>query len=324
MPVQLLRRSARERRRILLAMGLCAIGAVVSGAPAALPVWVFVPLAGLAAGALALAFPRLRSFAEAGALAWLGLALLMRALPHSVLDPAVGGGPLAAFATWTVLLALARGLRQVLLRLPGPVLTGPCFKLRAGSWVDIHRLWYGLVPTPGMGPRYGDPDCVAIEDVDTTPGRMRLVTRTRHQNARITGLQILEADPPFHIRLSAREETPQGVIPAGVSEIFFVDLGDRRLVLFSHTFPRMALGTALLAWLDDAPGRLLDRRLATIERRATAEGAALGAPLPGLGDPTQAAFAEWQMDAAQDTAESAASQNRAAHPRGTRRWRQAS
>ncbi len=342
MPVQLLRRVSRERRRISLVMALCTLGVAVAGAPGGLPGWVFVPLAGLASAALALAFPRARSLAEAGAMAWLALLLLAPALPGNRPGPGAGDDPLTALAAWICLAGIARWLRYGLLSLPGPVLTAPRFKVRAGSRADIFRLWYGLVPAPGTGPRCGDPDCAAVEGASTAPasahasapGPGQPVSRGCRDAARVTSLHILEADPPFHIRLSAREETRHGVTQAGMSEIFFADLGDRRLVLFSHTFPQMALGTALLAWLDDSPGRLLDRRLASIEHRTAGETAGEQADrtVPtacAKADTVQTAFAEWRADAARDAADSTESTERddsddGRAPGSARSWRQAS
>ena len=303
MPIRLMRKLLRERRRIaLVAILLFAALRLAGPAPVAQP----LPAAALALGlgwlfgVVAVLTPGLRGCCEAVALAGLAFAGLVRALPGSALDLAgpAGDTPLA-LGCWVGLFALVLGMRRALVVLPQPRLHNRRFKARAGSRVDISRLWYGLVPTPAQAARYGDPDLVAIEDMSLCLGRVRLVTQAAPEPPRETHLQILEVEAPFHIRLRACEGDGRGVMGAtGVSEIFLIELGPRRLVLFAHEFPEMPLGRAILAWLDDTPGRLLDRRLAIIERRARIEDA--GSKAPGADPAGARPHAGWDTDAARD------------------------
>lgn len=295
MPIHLMRRCFRERRRFALVVVLVFLAQHLAGLDAnTLPLatgWVAVG-AGLVAALAAALAPALRGYAEAMALAGLGFAGLARVLPGSSVDLASPAGDgLAAAAVLVSFVVLASGARHALAALPWPDLRNPRFRARAGTRADIFRLWYGLVPTPGMTARYGDPDVIAIDGAGPQPSRIRLVTHRAPDRPRETLLQVLEVEAPFHIRFAVSECDPCGTqTPAGTSEIFLVELGPRRLVLFTHDFPRLSLGRALLAWLDDAPGRLLDRRLATIERRALAPGAHPGAVATGhpLGAPAAA------------------------------------
>ena len=294
MSVGLMRRVLRERRRfavlVLLIYAALKLAGPDAGALPLAPAFTAI----LAAGALALAaavVPRLRSYAETMALAGLGVAGLVRALPGSPadLDWSAGIGPAAA-AGWIGLAVLARGLRHAARTSRSPNLRGLRFQARSGTRVDVLRLWYGLVPTPGMAAHYGDPEVSAIEDAGARLGRIHIVTEGPNRR-REAFLQVLEHEAPFHVRLRTSELDRHGeLVATGVSEIYIVELGPKRLVLFAHEFPDMPLGRALLAWLDDSAGRLLDRRLATIERRAQAaescpDGMLADHPLPPLGGP---------------------------------------
>ncbi len=298
MPTSLMRRMFRERRRIALVMLLVFVAARLAGIdPGPLPTAAIALLTGAFATLVALAAPRCRRFPAAMAFAGLALAGLMRAFPGSSLDLAgARGDGLVAFLVWLALIALARAAARALRAMPLPRLRRLRFRARAASPVDIYRLWYGLVPTPGMAAHYGDPDLVAIEEMSLRLGRVRLVTRAAAEPAREAVLQILEVEAPFHIRLRTNAQDARGVMAAtGESEIFLVDLGASRLVLFSHDFRDMPLHHALRAWLDDAPGRMLDRRLATIDRRARREDADGSAPQASAASP--APGADWDDDA---------------------------
>ena len=303
MPIPLLRKVFRERRRAtlvaalaFLALRLAGPDAIAATREAAAVALVLGAVAGLGA-ALA---PRLRSFAEAVALAGFGYAGLLHALPGSALDPgAAAGHPLVALAFPLALVALARGLRRGLRALPGPLLRNRSYKARAGSRLDIHRLWYGLVPSAAQGAQPGDPRAAAIADMSLRLGRVRLLPQTAASTLADARLQVLEVEPPFHIRMRTTGWTGDGMLgETGISELFLVELGHGRLVLFTHEFADMPLGRALLAWLDDAPGRLLDRRLATIERRARYDDAQRGAPDAGTGRVRGAAVAQASAAAA--------------------------
>lgn len=275
MSTNLMRRCFRERRRIAVVALLVFAALKLAGVdPAALPLPAGLAAvgAGIAAGLVSVLAPPLRGYAEAAALASLAFAGLARAFPGSSVDLAgTAADGLVALGVWVGLLALAHGARRLVGVLPLARIRNPKFQARAGTRVDMFRLWYGLVPTPGMAARYGDPDVISIDDAGRRLGRVRLVTQ-RTGPPREVLLQLLDVDPPFHVRLRASEtDRHGGIVAAGVSEIFLVELGPKRLVLFCHQFPDMPLGRAILAWLDDSPGRLLDRRLATIERRARAE-----------------------------------------------------
>lgn len=272
MPIHLLRQIYRERRRVTLLVVLVFVALRLAA-----PGWAAEPLvaAGLALGlgagfaALSVLAPSLRGYTEVAAIASLGLAVLVRSLPGGALDPAAWppGNLLVAVGIWLGLAALARGLLRALEALPLPRFPRRRFQARAGSRVDIHRLWHGLVPTPARGPRTDDRDRSAIEDMTLRIGRVRLVDPVARAASHDTPLQILEVEAPFHVRLRARDG--DGLMDAtGISEIFLVELGAQRLVLFAHEFFDMPFGRAVLAWLDDAPGRVLDRRLAVIERQA--------------------------------------------------------
>ncbi|MCB1357546.1 MAG: hypothetical protein KDK53_13970, partial [Maritimibacter sp.] len=178
----------------------------------------------------------------------------------------------------------------------------------------IHRLWYGLVPSAALSWGSGAPGREPVAETGLRIGRVCPLPpapapgpgRPGETGAQgVPGVQIIEIEPPFHIRLRNWGADGQGVIgAAGESEIFLVELGPQRLVLFAHAFSALPLGRALLAWLDDTPGRLLDRRLALIERRARLEDArsARGA--------SPDALAAWEADAASDGDEAAAAPER--------------
>ena len=223
--------------------------------------------------------PSLRGYAEAAALASLAFAGLAWGLPGSSVDLAGGTGDwVTSIVVWIGLVVLVRSARHLVPALPMPKLRIPRFRARAGTRVDMFQLWYGLVPTPGMAARYGDPDVIAIEDAGLRPGEVRLITQGA-EGAGETLLELRDVEAPFHARLRTAEMDPDGrIAETGVSEVFLVELGPKRLVLLSQTFPEMSLGRAISAWLDDSPGRLLDRRLATIERLARAEDSLLAAP----------------------------------------------
>lgn len=298
MPLPPMRSLARDRRRIGLVVVLAYLGLRL--ADPALP----VPdaMAALGFGALAallsLCAPRLRSYGEAMALAGFGFALLLHWLPGSALDPTgPSGSPLVAGAFLLGLMALARGLRHGLRALPYPLLHNRRFKARAGSRVDIHRLWHGLVPSAALAWSAGGPGGAPVAETGLRIGRVRPLPPASTAQPGAPGVQILDIEPPFHIRLRSDGAPRQGVIgAAGISEIFLVELGRQRLVLFAHEFSSLPLGRALLAWLDDQPGRLLDRRLALIERRARLEAA------QGSRRPAEETLAAWDADAAQDGA----------------------
>lgn len=271
MPIPLMRQVFRERRRIALLVGLAYMALRLAG-----PSWAAHPLpaAGLALGlgalfgAIAVLAPRHRGQTEAVALACLAFAALVRMVPASAPDPgAAAGNPLLGLGVWVGLVALAQGLRPALAALSRPNLRRARFTARAGSRVDIHRLWYELVHMPTQALQSGDPDLATIEDTSLRLGPVQPLTPALPDPTSHTELQILEVEAPFHVRV--RATTGGGLMGApGVSEIFLVDLGPQRLVLLAHEFPAMPVGRAILAWLDDMPGRMLDRRLAQAERRA--------------------------------------------------------
>ena len=292
MPINLMRRCFRERRRVALVTLLVFAAlklAGLDGGVLPLPAGFAAVATGLAAGAVSVLAPSARSYMETLALASLGVGAVARALPGTAIDLAGHKGDgLVVFAVWVGFVILARGARRAILALPQPRLRGARFQARAGTEVDIFRLWYGLVPTPDMAGSYADPDVIEIETAGLWQDRIRLVTEGI-TGPRETLLHVLDVEAPFHVRLRTSQTDGQGVVEAtGVSEVFLVELGSKRLVLFSHEFPALPLGRACLTWLDDSPGRLLDRRLATIEGRARAEDARLTTPPTGrprpLGD----------------------------------------
>jgi len=288
MPIHLLRLVYRERRRVGVLVVFCYIALRLAAPAVAAQPFHVAGLFGLGAAfaGLSVLAPRLRGITEVVALACLAFAAIVRALPESALDLAMpAGNLLVAVGVWLGLAALARGSLRGLEALPLPRLRGTRFKARAGSRVDIHRLWYGLVPAAAAPPLTDTPDRAIIEDMSLRLGRIRLVDHIASEPTTAPRLQILEAEAPFHIRLRAHDGS--GLLgEAGISEFFIVDLGPQRLVLFAHDCPRMPLGRAILAWLDDAPGRMLDRQLADIERCARSRGAA--------------SLSDWDDDAARD------------------------
>ena len=321
MPLPPMRSLARDRRRIGLVVVLAYLGLRLVDPALPVPAAVAALAFGALAALLSLCAPRLRSYGEAMALAGFGFALLVRWLPGSTLDPTgPNGSPLVAAAFFLGLTALARGARRGLRGLRAPLLHNRRFKARASSHVDIHQLWYGLVPSAALAWNTGASGGAPVAETGLRIGRVRplppapltppplalpglalsdltLPPRDRASSARAEdpGVQILEIEPPFHVRLRSDATPPQGVMgEAGISEIFLVELGRQRLVLFAHEFSSLPLGRALLAWLDDQPGRLLDRRLALIERRARREDARRDRR------PTAATLAAWDADAAQD------------------------
>lgn len=306
MPLPLMRSLARDRRRIGLVVVLAYLGLRLADVALPVPTAVAALAFGALAALLSLCAPRLRSYGEAMAFAGFVCALLVRWLPGSALDlTGPHGSPLVLGAFFLGLTVLARGLGHGMQGLPAPCLHNRRFKARASSRVDIHRLWYGLVPGAALAWNAGGPGGASVAEIMLRIGRVRplptapLTLRPLPQDttaeAEDPGVQILEIEPPFHIRLRSTGTGKQGVInAAGISEIFIVELGRQRLVLLAHAFSNLPLGRALLAWLDDRPGRLLDRRLALIERRARLEEAQRGHR------PTSETFAAWDADAALD------------------------
>lgn len=314
MRIHLMRRAFRERRRVALLVVFVYAALRLAG-----PAWAAEPLAaaalavglGAALGALSVFAPGCRSLTETVAVACLAFAALVRALGASALDPGVAAfNPVVALGVWLGLAALAGGLRRALATLPLPRLWRPRFKARAGSRIDIFRLWCALVPascaqaqSQAQSRVQSDgPAIAAVEDVTLRPGPVRPRTRVAPEPAEPPNGaegQVLEVEAPFRIRL--RTGTCDGFMDAaGVSEIFLVELGPQRLVLLAHEFPEMPLGRALLAWLDDLPGRMLDRRLAAIERG----GRTTDARRPPNGGRTAAnqAIEVWEAGAVRDAA----------------------
>jgi len=305
-----MRRAFRERRRVALLVVFVYAALRLAG-----PAWAAEPLAaaalaaglGAALGALGVFAPGCRGLTETVAVACLAFAALVRALGASALDPGVAAfNPVVALGVWLGLAALAGGLRRALATLPLPRLWRPRFKARAGSRIDIYRLWSALAPAscpqaPSREQSDG-PAIAAVEDVTLRPGPVRSHTRVAPEPAEPPNGaegQVLEVDAPFRIRL--RTGTCDGFMDAaGVSEIFLVELGPQRLVLLAHEFAEMPLGRALLAWLDDLPGRMLDRRLAAIERG----GRTRDARRPPNGGRTAAnqAIEDWEAGAVRDAA----------------------
>lgn len=317
MPTSRFRRLTRERRRIALVTGLVLAGALLARAPGSgLAFSALLAVAfGLAVGVLSVVRPSLRGYGEAIGLASFAFGTLAWLSPGSALDlTGADGRVFVSLSVWVALVALLRRGRRALGALPLPRRRNVRLKTRATSPLALQQLWHGLVPV-GRDTRPGnDPALAAVEDMSLRLGRVRLMTQPATDLAAGPRLQILEVEPPFHIRLRADGRDPRALIDAsGESEIFLVDLGATRLVLFSHSFRDLPLGRALLAWLDDAPGRMLDRRLTEIERAHREDRAwrtPTLAPVTGrdgttaTGDARAETLAAWEDDARRDDASS--------------------
>lgn len=275
MPTRFLRQIHRERRRLALVAALLLLAARLAGevgAPA-------LPFAGrlgsvsVATGLLALwtfAVPRWRVLAETAALASLVYAGFSRGWPGSVFAPHAGTSDwLLALLAWAGIAGIAWVALNGGGAAPWPVLRKVRLKARAGSRIDIHRLWYGLVPTPERAEHYADPQVVAIDYAGPDGTTVHLVHVAPGEPRHETQRRILDLEAPFRIRYRelAPLAGPRTPAKAASVEFFLVDLGRRRLLLLAEEFSEIPLGQLVTAWLDDAPGRALDAQLAAVEAR---------------------------------------------------------
>lgn len=275
MPTRFLRQLHRERRRLALVAVLLFLAARLSGvggAPA-------LPFAGplgsvpVASGLLALwilALPRWRVLAETAALASLVYAGFSRSWPGSVFAHHAGTSDwLLAGLAWAGLAGIVWVAIHGGGTAPWPVLRDVRLKARAGSRIDIRRLWHGLVPTPEHAQDYADPEVTAIAYAGPDGATIRLQHRAPGEAPRETERRVLDLEAPFRIRFRelVPPAGPRAPVAADCVEFFLVDLGHRRLLLLAEDFSEIPLGQLVTGWLDDTLGRRLDAQLAAVEAR---------------------------------------------------------
>jgi len=268
-----LRHLYRDRRRILLAV-LLLIGAGAlgdGGLPDVAPGFsgeALVLLLGFALIPLVtLSLPRHRDWIEVVALASLLVAAIFRILPEPPASMPPGDRVFPVLLAWGLAIATTRFLlygrwadrlgRRRSLRL----------RVTLRSEVDLRALWYGLLPLPGHLDRHADPEVIAADYLDAAHRCIRVISWPP-EGPPGESLLMIEALRPFS-EICLRREVISGLtdtLVIGRTCYRFRDFGLLRHVDVSHRISGAPPRRMLRAWLDDTMGRLLDQRVARIER----------------------------------------------------------
>lgn len=281
MSYERLRHLYRDRRRIavslVLLFGIALLGANTLPDPIPGPVpseilSIFPILAAIPF--VTLRFRRHRHWIEVVFLGTFLYLALARALPDSPWDYGgiYGLTPVGALAYASSIWAA----RQFLYGHWADRFTRPgkiAFSAKAHSRLPVDALWYGLVPTPGQLERNPDPEVVSIDYASADRRTIRLVTWQPPRRAGETLIHIDQIDPLRSVTL--RLEIISGLREAeteGTTRFEIHDHGPYRSVIVSHEIEALSPRRMLGGWLDDRLGRMMDTRLATVERGTNRRG----------------------------------------------------
>lgn len=144
---------------------------------------------------------------------------------------------------------------------------------RATTRLPQARVWDGVIGTPPHIERLAKNDLVTFENVDGNPMQRRLVQRINGTSLleEIQTLDLLEAPH----RIGFHWIVPQADDPshhAGYAHTEITDTGKKRVIIRTFRPARYPTRAALMNWIDDTYGRMLDDDLNDLERpKATAQ-----------------------------------------------------
>jgi hypothetical protein len=224
-----------------------------------------------------------RFMIEVMALAALLFALTGRALPGSAADlSAPQPAPLAPLALFAAMIVVTSYLLYGRWSDRFVPRHGPRFTARGRSRLEAGQLWVGLFPTPGQAHRNPDPEVMSIEYADRARRMLRLITWMPPHPPGETLLHIDRIAPFREVRF--RMEVVSGLRDKaleGTTTIRIEDRGTYRRFTVTHTPDHPLPRRLLRGWLDDTLGRMMDARLAAVERLAA--GQPQGKPVASLG-----------------------------------------
>lgn len=227
-------------------------------------VLVFVPATLL----LALIVPSCRFSAETAALAFLLFGIA------GAQDAAYN---LAALSEGKGIWVLLIGFVAMSYLYTGPLLDrwtvgSPRTRRTARSRLPAQVLWDGLVGTPPHLDRLATSDhTVAFDYLEPGKPHLRFVERQDRTSLLEEHQFVDEIDPPWFIRFRwhAVSADPELGYATGERQVRITDLGRKRRVDMVCAPRRLAIRLWAQTWLDDGMGRVLDDRVAELERRAS-------------------------------------------------------
>ncbi|WP_377506139.1 hypothetical protein [Octadecabacter sp. R77987] len=229
----------------------------------------FVVGIGIFAPILSLLIPPWRFTIEIAAVGLFALALIGQFIPSLSLHEITTRVAIWAFVAMNLLSLLytTQFLDRWFMR-KDHTLTG-----RAKTRLPQQRVWDGVIGTPPHIDKLAKNDLVTFENVDGDPMQRRLVQR-------INGTSLLEEiqtldqlDEPR--RIGFQWHVPQSDDPEkhrGYARTEITDTGRKRVITRTMTPAQYPLRAALMNWIDDTYGRMLDDDLNDLERpKATAQ-----------------------------------------------------
>lgn len=223
--------------------------------------------------AVTLRYPKRRFLIEVIALSNLSFVLLGRLLPMShfnLTNPSINWGSAIVLYVFTIVVVnvLFTGEwsdRFLRLRLSKS-------SAHTQTALDRRRLWFGLVPTPGHIDECPDPEIVSIDFADTQRRKIRVISWMPPRARTQAILNIHQIDPLTFVRFQIEYHDDDAPVTSNGVTAFRITAHPDALckkVEITHDLRDVPLRLALRAWLDDTVGRILDQRVANIERLAS-------------------------------------------------------